>query len=357
MVDSHSWLWHNFLAMPEIIRIGGTADHVVKLGPHRYRARITATEDLGARSGKFPFPPFKKIGLERYLKNPQVLYEHNSSEAPGTIANTRELRILDDGRVEADFEFLTGDDRAGRIENAWEKGFLRGASVRITPSPTDRRGWDLLEWSITPIPADADSVMELQRTILGEPGDNMDAAAVEKAISDAIKGALPKQEDLKSPAPLDVEGLTRSLSDVIGVEFKRRDDATAKTEAEAVAAKKITDEKESTLKRSMENAEDRLELLVSVKPLLPDDFVTRGITNKDIIVKALGDEVKDAEKLDEAYLRGVLDQIILRRSDLPQNKPAQSRASNGKDAPTGATGFPLTRPLSVVDIANLNKGA
>ena len=342
--------------MAEIIRIGGIADHVVKLGPHRYRARITATEDLGSRSGKYPLPEFKRIGLERYMKNPQVLYEHDTYDAPGTIANTRELRMLDDGRVEADFEFLTGDDRASRIENAWAKGFLRGASVRITPSPTDRSGWDLLEWSITPLPADADAVMELQRTILGG-GNEMDAAEVKQAINDAIKGAIPKQEDAKPEPALDVEGLTRSLSEIIGGEFKSRDEATAKKAADVAAEQKVKDEKAAALKRSMEDVDERVELLTSVKPLLPDDFVTRGATNKDIIIKALGDEVKDAEKRDEAYLRGVLDQIIERRSDLPQNQPTESRSTRKNAQDSNVTGFPITSPLSVIDIANMKKGA
>jgi HK97 family phage prohead protease len=105
-----------------------------------------------------------------YSKNPVVLWAHERSSIP--IGRT--LKIAKDGStLRADFEFLEGDDFAGRVKNAWDRDFLRAASVGWWPiksEPTEM-GWvdlesDLLEWSIVPIPADPDALREAHARVI-----------------------------------------------------------------------------------------------------------------------------------------------------------------------------------------------
>ena len=76
----------------------------------------------------------------------------------------------------ADFEFLSDDPFAQRVKNAWDKGFLRAASVNWIPvesAPGEGGRWrdtrsDLLEWSIVAVPADPDALRESHRRLLDE---------------------------------------------------------------------------------------------------------------------------------------------------------------------------------------------
>ena len=76
----------------------------------------------------------------------------------------------------ADFEFLSEDAFAQRVKNAWDKGFLRAASISWMPvegGPSEGGQWrdtksDLLEWSIVAVPADPDALRESQSRMIRE---------------------------------------------------------------------------------------------------------------------------------------------------------------------------------------------
>ena len=122
------------------------------------------------------------ISFKDYRKNPVVLWAHDSySGIP--IAKTLKIGHDDQGRIVADFEFNSDDEFASRVENAWNGGFIRGASIRYMPTKVvevrneageverfrvDKS--DLLEWSLVPIPADPDSVRAAARA-LGLPAE------------------------------------------------------------------------------------------------------------------------------------------------------------------------------------------
>ena len=111
------------------------------------------------------------MDFSNYEKNPVVLYAHDFSgrtESGGLpIARTLRLTRTADGRVRAEFEFLEGDAFAERVRNAWNRGFLRGASIGWRPIET-RPGAggkgvrvvrsELIEWSIVAVPADPDAL-------------------------------------------------------------------------------------------------------------------------------------------------------------------------------------------------------
>ena len=97
------------------------------------------------------------------------------SESGGLpIGRTRELRRDGSGRLVADFEFLGEDAFAQRVKNAWDKGFLRAASISWLPiegEPSEGGRWrdtrsDLLEWSIVAVPADPDALRESQSRMI-----------------------------------------------------------------------------------------------------------------------------------------------------------------------------------------------
>ena len=127
------------------------------------------------------------VRFDNYRKNPVVLWNHDANPrllaaAPPSggipIAKTLEIGHDEEGRIVASFEFNSNDPFAARVENAWNNGFLRAASIHYLPTRIvevkDARGRvervrieesDLLEWSLLPVPADPDSVREGARAL------------------------------------------------------------------------------------------------------------------------------------------------------------------------------------------------
>ena len=117
------------------------------------------------------------INFANYRKNPVVLWSHDSwGGIP--IAKTLKIGHDDQGRIEADFEFNAADEFAARVENAWNGGFIRSASIRYLPTKVvevrNEEGKverlrveesELLEWSLVPVPADPDSVRAAARAM------------------------------------------------------------------------------------------------------------------------------------------------------------------------------------------------
>ena len=127
------------------------------------------------------------VRFDNYRKNPVVFWNHDASPrllaaAPPSggipIAKTLEIGHDEEGRIVASFEFNSNDPFAARVENAWNNGFLRAASIHYLPTRIvevkDARGRvervrieesELLEWSLVPVPADPDSVRAAARAM------------------------------------------------------------------------------------------------------------------------------------------------------------------------------------------------
>lgn len=107
--------------------------------------------------------------LSRYMANPVVMWAHDYSGWTASegipIGRTLSLDVSDAG-INADFEFLPGDPFVDRVRNAWDRGFLRTASIGFMPTEWeaneqdgwDFTGWELLEWSLVPIPANPEAL-------------------------------------------------------------------------------------------------------------------------------------------------------------------------------------------------------
>ena len=143
---------------------------------NRYRVTIAANEE--ARQP--PTLDFDGLSLDNYMLNPVVMWAHDvSGRSPSgglPIGRTLELAKTDTGGLMAEFEFLSDDPFARRVKNAWDKGFLRAASISWLPietAPARDGGYrdirsDLLEWSIVPVPSDPDALRESHARLLEE---------------------------------------------------------------------------------------------------------------------------------------------------------------------------------------------
>lgn len=118
------------------------------------------------------------LQFDNYLRNPVVMWAHDAvgrSPSGGLpIGRTLSISRTSEGGIVAEFEFLDDDPFAQRIRNAWDKGFLRAASISWLPlesRPTEGGRLrdiqsELLEWSIVSIPADPDALRESHRRML-----------------------------------------------------------------------------------------------------------------------------------------------------------------------------------------------
>ena len=170
------------------------------------------------------------MDFSNYEKNPVVLYAHDFSGRTDSgglpIGRTLGLTRTADGRVRAEFEFLEGDAFAERVRNAWERGFLRGASIGWRPIETlpgarGRNGQgarvvrsELIEWSIVAVPADPDALRgahsRVMRELVGEESANTQ-------INTHRRAAMPNTE---------IQDINRTINQVRDFARERTDALT-----------------------------------------------------------------------------------------------------------------------------------
>ena len=103
-----------------------------------------------------------------YMKNPVVQWGHNYFEPWATIGRTNSLEIGQDG-IKAAFTFREAANEADPlhiVRTLWDGGFVNTASVGFNPiqweenehGGFDFTEWELLEWSLVPIPANQDAL-------------------------------------------------------------------------------------------------------------------------------------------------------------------------------------------------------
>jgi hypothetical protein len=138
-----------------------------------YRATIFVNER--ARQG--PDLDVEGLQVDNYMRNPVVLWSHDMSgktESAGLPIGRTNRMTNTNGKIEVDFEFLDGDPFADRVRNAWDKGFLKAASVSWLPLESEETDdgrqrdvrSDLLEWSIVSVPSDPEAVRQAHSRIM-----------------------------------------------------------------------------------------------------------------------------------------------------------------------------------------------
>lgn len=105
--------------------------------------------------------------VSNYLKNPVVLFAHDYGSLP--VARTTELVQHGDKLIAvAEFASAELNPMAEQVFNMLKQGFLKGASVGFRPTSfeynderggVDFTGQELLEFSVVPVPANAQALM------------------------------------------------------------------------------------------------------------------------------------------------------------------------------------------------------
>ena len=182
---------------------------------------ITVFKNEKARGG--PDLSLKGLSVANYRKNPIVQWAHDTMghTASGGLPIGRTVKIdKGEARMRAEFTFLQDDPFAERVENAWNQGFIRAASVSWRAIESERvededqdlfgGGWrdtksELLEWSLVPVPADPDALREsfvrgFYMATRDLPDDAGPDAAIgtpewESAVEDAVDRYLQRRLD------------------------------------------------------------------------------------------------------------------------------------------------------------------
>ena len=235
---------------------------------------------------------------------------------------------------------------------------------------------ELIEWSIVPVPADADAVRSAYHQVLdsvlspttrktsplqtseSDMTEQEVAAAVERALSkrdeaaqrsDEIKNAVREvlTETLKEMGGLPDAPAVPATTDAPAVPTTTVVPATTDTPAVPTTAAAVLAEGDQ---QALIDAgiEARSEVMELCRDLLPEGFDPKGKSNKDVLVAAAGTEIEKAAERSEDYLRAKLEDIAARRAT------AQPHAGTNLGLKIGATPVPqLTRSLSAVDIQQL----
>ena len=144
--------------------------------------------------------------LDNYQKNPVVMWGHSYGAPADVIGRTTNIDVQDGG-ITADFELRPAANEADPqniVRLLWDGGWVRTASIGFRPiemAPNEYGGnditaWELLEWSLVPIPANQDALRLAAKALAAfgavEPGGQGYAP-------DEQKDAAP---DGDTPAPV-----------------------------------------------------------------------------------------------------------------------------------------------------------
>jgi hypothetical protein len=115
---------------------------------------------------------FPDAQIDNYMKNPVVQYGHNYYQPWATIGKTNKLELTKKGII-ADFDLrppANDQDPQNIVLLLWTGEWIRTASVGFDPrvpgssweenefGGRDFHGWELIEWSLVPVPANQDAL-------------------------------------------------------------------------------------------------------------------------------------------------------------------------------------------------------
>lgn len=145
--------------------------HVKAIDDHTFEAMIS-TESVD-RDGDVLLAAGAR--LDSFRRNPIVLFGHNYFEASAVVGKALDVESIPGKGVRTLFEFAGADvsEDADMVRRLWAGGFLNATSVGFIPKNWDRRKgdngedldrglvfteWELLEFSIVPVPANQDAL-------------------------------------------------------------------------------------------------------------------------------------------------------------------------------------------------------
>lgn len=298
---------------------------------HRhYDLEIRAPKDETSRAFDFVFSSaaidsYEEIveqdwRLERFLKNPVVLWNHNIAargflssgppEAALPIGTAKNVRV-EDGRLVGTIELVSGkaSPMAEFVYNGLREGSLRATSVGFQPGDVRLEKRDgkhiyvlsqneLHEISIVPVPANPEAVLraarldELRREELRSDALRRSQTAhraprevtnsteesrmdIEKALLDAKAALLASEERAKG-----YEVQAKALEAQAKALVAERD--------EALARERATAERAANAERAVVEGEVRGLVPLKLDPAEVDDMIELATTNKPLFDKMMG---------------------------------------------------------------------
>lgn len=128
------------------------------------------------------------MNSDNYIRNPIVQWGHNYRDPWATVGRTIGLEVspVPEGVV-ADFELrpaANDQDPQNIVRLLWEGEWIRTASIGFIPRQgkpnelggTDFTAWELLEWSLVPIPSNQDALRLAMKGILYD-GETLPSAS------------------------------------------------------------------------------------------------------------------------------------------------------------------------------------
>lgn len=169
--------------------------------------------------------------LDNYMKNPVVLWAHDYGEMP--VARTLSIEIMAGKGLKARFQFPEWgvSERADEVRRLWAAGFLNATSIGFQPitaqplgdrndfwGPQEFVEWELLEYSIVPVPANQEALRlavkrmdaELNKPRTHEKRGRVLSAANEKKLREAqtlLEEVLRQLQAEETPEP-EQDGIT-----------------------------------------------------------------------------------------------------------------------------------------------------
>lgn len=164
--------------------------------------------------------------LDNYTKNPVVMWGHSYGAPADLIGRAVNLEVGVDG-ITADFELRPAANEADPqniVRLLWEGGWVRTASIGFRPIAAqaneyggkDFTAWELLEFSLVPVPANAAALRLAAKALDMEPDPTPDPAPDPTTKDAAPDGDAPAAV-VEAPADADGkqdDGSTDSSTDI-----------------------------------------------------------------------------------------------------------------------------------------------
>jgi HK97 family phage prohead protease len=146
--------------------------------------------------------------LDNYQKNPIVQWGHNYRDPFATIGRTTSITKNDLGLV-AEFELrppANDQDPQHIVKLLWEGGWIKTASIGFVPMQGtenseggyDFNEWELLEWSLVPVPANAEALRLAIKSLDAEVENDEASEPLVESAPAPMSEAAPSEPQSKA---------------------------------------------------------------------------------------------------------------------------------------------------------------
>lgn len=218
----------------------------------------------------------KDINLDRFQANPVLLYMHRRGEVIGKVNNLR----IEGSKLLGDPEFDMGDPRAAEIAGKVERGYLKAASIWVSPGDDvklveaadgvlELKPVDLMEVSIVDIPANSGTIRLCSPD--GEPMEGDSLRTFLSALPNDKPVVIQKQSKMSNLLKLnaaslavlavhglkdgdDAEEVNAAISKLSAALEAEKTGHRLEKEAREALEKKISDERATELSAALDQA-------------------------------------------------------------------------------------------------------